>query len=851
MAAGGRGKPSPSPAKHSPTTPKDHPLGMGIRNTLSPGEFPVQRPRRLSAPCGPQQCTSAPSSPAHRPSVSPRATSPCGARSDAGQAGKMSSDAWVCPNDRQLALRAKLHSGWSVKTATINQWKQPDPLSSSEQQMIVDVIKRAEQMEKAEKQRLERLMERLQNMRNNAAGDGENNCILCGEAFSFFTRQKNLMCADCNKAVCTKCGVECTTPACGSTPKEIAWLCKICAESREMWKKSGAWFFKGMPKQEKEEEMPPPNLGDGHKKERRFTVYKPTRTEKDELTEVEVEESSEDEATGELAKRGLTKLGDNRSESDLSGPLSIVSNFSSMESLNTLESARRLSDVGYGYGRGTPRQGFPRCPSPRASPGPFRARPPGARPFPPGHPRPPVPPWTQNPGARGSLHSPRCRPPPPFSPRGSPRCYPRGRYPSPRGGRQSRPLSCPPRGPPSAPGSPSQTPDILPSKLSSPSPSPSDSELTEVPLSSLTSPDSKNKNSKGNGEGMFSTLRRLSTVSRKTRSKKKLLDLDKDIDVISEQESGTDTGTSGFVRPESRSLGSDDTGSSPRTPDGSSGILEFALIYDEINQLLLVNILRAKSLKGLDVNGLCDSYCKVTLQPPVKDVNQQRTRTIPKNISPEYASLLHFPGIDKSDLTKLHMHIAILDEDISGDHLLAEARVSLVKIFPQMQKQFQVCLHRPTFKDGEDGFIVANNCGRIELSLSFYSQHGTLKVGIIRCSGLAASDPQNNSSDPFVRVVLMPESGSDCRKKTTIKWGATDPEFNEQFVFMTNIVDLPKQSLAVTVWDHDKLKQNDYIGGLILGLNAKGERLRHWANLIKHPNRVHTKTHSLSANFLS
>ena len=52
----------------------------------------------------------------------------------------------------------------------------------------------------------------------------------------------------------------------------------------------------------------------------------------------------------------------------------------------------------------------------------------------------------------------------------------------------------------------------------------------------------------GNGEGMFLTLRRLSTVSRKTRSKKKLFDLDKDIEVISEQESGTDTGTSGFVR---------------------------------------------------------------------------------------------------------------------------------------------------------------------------------------------------------------------------------------------------------------------------------------------------------------
>ncbi len=26
--------------------------------------------------------------------------------------------------------------------------------------------------------------------------------------------------------------------------REVVWLCKICAEEREMWKKSGAWFFK-------------------------------------------------------------------------------------------------------------------------------------------------------------------------------------------------------------------------------------------------------------------------------------------------------------------------------------------------------------------------------------------------------------------------------------------------------------------------------------------------------------------------------------------------------------------------------------------------------------------------------
>ncbi len=30
----------------------------------------------------------------------------------------------------------------------------------------------------------------------------------------------------------------------GGTGKDMIWLCKICAEEKDMWKKSGAWFFK-------------------------------------------------------------------------------------------------------------------------------------------------------------------------------------------------------------------------------------------------------------------------------------------------------------------------------------------------------------------------------------------------------------------------------------------------------------------------------------------------------------------------------------------------------------------------------------------------------------------------------
>ena len=111
----------------------------------------------------------------------------------------------------------------------------------------------------------------------------------------------------------------------------------------------------------------------------------------------------------------------------------------------------------------------------------------------------------------------------------------------------------------------------------------------------------------------------------------------------------------------------------------------------------------------------------------------------------------------------------------------------------------KVKISQRKIEEGEDGFVMASNCGKIQLSLAFYSQHGTLKVGIVRCQSLSGADPQKDSADPFVRVqantlggralseslqcpfrVLLPESTSDCRKKTTIKWDSFNPEFNEQ-----------------------------------------------------------------------
>ncbi|XP_051787207.1 rab effector Noc2-like [Erpetoichthys calabaricus] len=151
-------------------------------------------------------------------------------------------DQWICPNDRQLALRAKLQTGWSVHTFQSEKQRKSQSLNSDELDMIVTVIQRAERLEQVEQQRIGRLVERLENMRKNMMGNGQTQCLLCAEMFGLFGTS-SAFCQGCTKKVCTKCGIETL-----NSQKRQQWLCKICSEQREVWKRSGAWFYKALPK---------------------------------------------------------------------------------------------------------------------------------------------------------------------------------------------------------------------------------------------------------------------------------------------------------------------------------------------------------------------------------------------------------------------------------------------------------------------------------------------------------------------------------------------------------------------------------------------------------------------------
>ncbi|GMR42920.1 hypothetical protein PMAYCL1PPCAC_13115, partial [Pristionchus mayeri] len=155
---------------------------------------------------------------------------------------------WVCPSDRHLQLRAQLKSGWSVRTvgarSPTGAKAQPTQMTDAEKEHIKAVLARAEESKQREQQRIGKMVERLDNLRMRATGDGVSHCLLCRTEFGL-TKSYAAMCMHCRKYVCQKnCGVETTDGRGGET----LFLCKICSEAREvLWKKSGAWFYKEMP----------------------------------------------------------------------------------------------------------------------------------------------------------------------------------------------------------------------------------------------------------------------------------------------------------------------------------------------------------------------------------------------------------------------------------------------------------------------------------------------------------------------------------------------------------------------------------------------------------------------------
>ncbi|MCI4392535.1 hypothetical protein PGIGA_G00147040 [Pangasianodon gigas] len=555
-------------------------------------------------------------------------------------------------------------------------------LTDEEKEIINNVIVRAEKMEAMEQERIRRLMSRLDNLKKTVCGDGMSHCLLCGEQLCALGVQ-SVVCEDCKKNMCTKCGMQIN-----SRPPSV-WLCKICSEQREVWKRSGAWFFKGLPKQFLPSAMP----------------------------------------TAKCKEPNSEKIPENQ-----------AALATSVAAAQTQVQARAPELKGH----------------PTIAPKPSVA-------------------------------------PKPASIVGT--CY-------------------------------SETDSSAMIKLH---------QSTTVCVT-------QQKKGAFMGNGL---QEKVPPVEREEKSEPDSFSLAPTCQQTPGREEDED---------ETNSYDSDET--------TTLGALEFSLLYEQENNSLQCNIIRAKGLKPMDSNGLSDPYVKLHLLPGASKSTKLRTKTLHNTRNPNWNETLVYHGLTDEDIQRKTLRISVCDEDKFGhNQFIGETRVALKKLKYNQKKKFNVCLERAVLtkrtaavcpargislyedEPGKDGAEVQER-GRILISLTYNSHQSCLVVGVIRCVHLAAMDT-NGYSDPFVKICLKPDMGKKAKNKTQIKKKTLNPEFNEEFSYEIKHAELAKKTLDISVWDYDIGKSNDYIGGCQLGISSKGERLKHWYECLKNKDKRIERWHTL------
>ncbi|XP_039620788.1 double C2-like domain-containing protein alpha isoform X1 [Polypterus senegalus] len=297
----------------------------------------------------------------------------------------------------------------------------------------------------------------------------------------------------------------------------------------------------------------------------------------------------------------------------------------------------------------------------------------------------------------------------------------------------------------------------------------------------------------------------------------------------------------------------------------SLGTLEFTLLYDRHTSSLHCTIIKAKGLKPMDFNGLADPYVKLHLLPGACKANKLKTRTVRNTLNPVWNEMLTYVGITEEDMSRKTLRVSVCDEDkLTHNEFIGESRVALRRLKPNQEKHFNICLEPQAPLSSPSAMSTAlrgiscylkeleqaeerplEERGRLLLSLQFSTQRGGLIVGIIRCAHLAAMDV-NGFSDPYVKTYLKPDTHKRSKHKTVVKKKTLNPEFNEEFFYEISHDELTSKTLEVTVWDYDLGKSNDFIGGATLGLNAKGDCLRHWFDCLKNKDRKVEQWHTLT-----
>ncbi|XP_015115179.1 uncharacterized protein LOC107039850 [Diachasma alloeum] len=303
------------------------------------------------------------------------------------------------------------------------------------------------------------------------------------------------------------------------------------------------------------------------------------------------------------------------------------------------------------------------------------------------------------------------------------------------------------------------------------------------------------------------------------------------------------------------------------------GEVEFSLQYDYKQLTFEVHVSQCRDLAPVDIKrNRSDPYVKVYLLPDKSKGGKRKTKVKKHTLNPVFDETLKF-HIGLNGLETRTLWLTVWHSDMFGrNDFLGEVRMPLEnKIFDDPTPRWYPLQERTEPFDDPIAYK-----GEVIVGLKFVPpdpaqlqereniagekslvkgkknwSRGGLHVLVKEARNLQTRAKNSGTCDPFCKSYLLPDKGRSGKQKTgVVRRSNGSPVWGHTFVYKdVSIQELAERGLELTVWDHDRIASNEFLGGVRFNLgtgkhygkpvdwmDATGRELSLWQSMLERPN---------------
>ncbi|XP_055849459.1 synaptotagmin-like protein 2 isoform X2 [Episyrphus balteatus] len=264
------------------------------------------------------------------------------------------------------------------------------------------------------------------------------------------------------------------------------------------------------------------------------------------------------------------------------------------------------------------------------------------------------------------------------------------------------------------------------------------------------------------------------------------------------------------------------------------GQVEFGMQYNYKINALEIHIVQCKDLAAVSSKRCkSDPYVKVYLLPDLSKLGKRKTRVRKQTLNPIFDETLRF-HLPISKLKKCSIWLTVWNSDLLGrNDFLGEVIVKLEdKVFDKPQPEWYTLQQKSERLETDSTYY-----GDLVVALKFttseiYEEPSSKNVNpkpfakgklhiLVKEAKYLFSNRTKGTWDTFCKSYLLPNRSKSSKQKTHVIKKSSNPMWNFTFVYEDlTVSELSKRALELTVWDHDRLISNQFIGGVRFSLGT-------------------------------